>query len=227
LAEKVNILAFDTSTHACSVAIQCRDEIKCISKVAAMQQGQFILPLIKELLDHFSLTVNQLDAIAFGSGPGSLTGIRMSSCVAQGLAFPFSIPVVPISSMAALAQTVYIAKQWPRIFIALDARTDQVYWAMYEIQNNLMSLLGQEIICPPESIIFPDSSQDIDYSSFFAAGEGWEKYQNRLIMTLGYQPKLIESSWLPTAEAVLILAKHKLEINDWVSAFDAMPTYLR
>lgn len=222
----MNILAFDTSSVACSVAIQYKNETKSLHQIAPMQQGQLVLPMIKELLDSFSITLSQLDAIAFGCGPGSFTGIRIASSVAQGIGFALSLPVIPVSSMAAIAEAVYLEKQWPNLFIALDARMNQIYWAIYQVQQEKLTILGNEVICSPQEVHLPERI-DLRHTTWWGVGEGWEKYQNMLIMSLKYQPKLAKTASLPTAEAILILAKRKFEKNDWVSAANAMPIYLR
>jgi len=217
----VNILAIDTSSNSCSVAIQYQGEIKTSCQIAPMQQAQLILPMINELLNHFDIKLEHLNAIAFACGPGSFTGLRIAASVAQGLAYAASLPVVPISSMAALAQSVYLEKQCQDVLITLDARTDQIYWSIYQAKAGYMVLLGEEGVCKPEGVILSSCSPQ------HVIGDAWTKYHARLIKSLGYSPQFIQSLTIPTAKSVLFLSEQKLKAHNWVSAFDAMPIYLR
>src|SRR5690349_9145853 len=132
MASKI-ILAFDTSTSACTVALQNGDFVSVRHQLAPKQQAQLILPMINELLSSTSLTANELDAIAYGCGPGSFTGIRIASSVAQGIGFAINKPIIPVSSLAALAQTAFLEQQWTRLLVAVDARMGKIYWANYVI----------------------------------------------------------------------------------------------
>jgi tRNA threonylcarbamoyladenosine biosynthesis protein TsaB len=225
----VNILAFDTSTSVCSVAIQYKNETQSLHQIAPMQQGQFILPMINQLLNSFSITLSQFDAIAFGCGPGSFTGTRMACSVVQGIAFALNLPVIPISSMAAIAQSIYLERQWPNLFIALDARMNQIYWAIYQVQQEEMVVLGNEVICSPNDVHLSNLPNIMHWhhATWRAAGDGWEKYQNKIIMSLKCQPEQIITTCFPRAEAILALAKRKYERKNWMSVYDAMPVYLR
>src|SRR5690606_29845388 len=103
----MKLLAIDTSAQACSIALQIDDEVKVWHEVVPMQQAQLILPRINQLLQESNLSLNQLDAVAFGCGPGSFTGVRIATSLAQGLGYALNIPLIPISSLAGLAQAAY------------------------------------------------------------------------------------------------------------------------
>lgn len=218
----MKILAFDTSTTACSVALSVGDKIKVLHNIAPMQQASLILPMIHELLTSFSLTVNDLDAIAYGCGPGSFTGIRIASCVAQGIAFAKELPIIRISSLAAIAHAAFLEQQWNKLLVAVDARTEQVYWGIYEYNHHgNMSLIDKEQVCVPKEVTIPSGFE------WCGVGDGWYKYQSSLITRLGFEPKQVNASQLPTAQALLELAKIKYRESDWVSITDALPHYLR
>lgn len=221
----MKILALDTSLAACSVALCDGDKVAFLHQVAPMQQAVLILPMIHELLGMLSLTVNELDAIAYGCGPGNFTGIRIASCVAQGLAFTKQLPIIRISTLAVIAQTAYEEHAWNKQLVAVDARTNQVYWAMYEWDETAgkgyMKLINKEELCTPQSVTRPDG-QD-----WYAVGDGWGKYQAALIDCLKFEPKMSNISILPTASALLKLAKWKYKEGDWVSTIEALPNYLR
>lgn len=219
----MNILAFDTSSTACTVALLHGKEIQAAHQIAPMQQAQLLLPMIQQLLDTASLTLAQLDAIAFGCGPGSFTGIRIASSVAQGLAFAASLPVIPVSSLAVMAQAAREERQWDKLLVAVDARMEQVYWAVYEANKaGHVALIGQESVGKPQDIPIPPDSLH-----WHGIGDGWEKYAEKLIEHLGFQPETLNPSQLPSAKALLTLAKMKFEQGDYTTAFYAFPAYLR
>lgn len=222
----MNLLAFDTSTTACSVALQKGEQVKVLHQVAPRQHAKLILLMIQELLRNSSLTLDALDALAFGCGPGSFTGIRIASSVAQGIGAVKQIPVIPISSLAAMAQAAVTIKPFSPIkkyFVAIDAHMEKIYWAIYQInQQNIVELVGQEDLCSPEEVAIPQASSD-----WVAIGDGWEKYQEKLFSSLTFTPSIIQPPELSIAAAILPLASIKLAQGQWINACDAIPVYLR
>lgn len=218
----MKILAFDTSSSACSVAIQNGAKVEISHKIAPMQQAKLILPMIHELLDMTTLTVDKLDAIIYGCGPGSFTGIRIATSVAQGLGFAADKPVIPVSSMAAIAQSAYLEHHCMKQMVAIDARMGQVYWALYKIgQHDCVELIGQEVVCDPNEIPMPEDS------GWSATGDGWDIYKQCLEKRSGVKPDAIYSLQLPSALALLYLGRAKFERGEWVTASKAEPVYLR
>jgi tRNA threonylcarbamoyladenosine biosynthesis protein TsaB len=220
----MNLLAFDTTSHVCSVALMQGEQLLSLHKDAPMQQAGLILPMIQALLDDAKITLSDLDLIAFGCGPGSFTGIRIASSVAQGISFAYDVPIFQISSLAATAQAAYDAYQWPNILVALDARMDQVYWACYEAnQQGLVSLVGEEKACSPADLNVLKIKAD-----WKGVGDGWGQYKEQLIKALGFEPKEIEPTLAATAKAVAKLAKAERENGKiGVSAAEVTPVYLR
>lgn len=215
----MKLLAIDTSATACSVAIQIDDEVNVLHELAPMQQAQKILPMIDALLKASHLTLNQLDALAFGCGPGSFTGVRIAVSVMQGLGYAANLPLIPISSLAALAQAAYAELGWKKLLVAVDARIQEVYWGAYQVNHqDRVELIGKEIVCKPAEIppILPAEE-------WCGVGNGWEVYADQI----AYHPLKIDTSRLPMASAILTLAQEKYENRDWVSAETALPTYLR
>ena len=208
------ILAFDTSAASCSVAIQKGKETGYLHQHAPMQQAKLILPMIQGLLAEFSLTLDDLDAIAFGCGPGSFTGIRIASSVAQGLAFAAQKPVISISSLALLAQSAYLEHQCLKMHVAVDARMDQVYFASYEVhEDGLVKLRGNEQLCYPAEV----SLTETDVWS--GVGDGFDKFI--------VKPHFVYQTQAHLARAMLPLATKKFEESQWIEAADALPLYLR
>lgn len=225
MAKRVNILAFETSSFACSVALQNGDQIALRHQIAPMQQTQLILSMIQEVLHAQSLTLSDLDAVAYGCGPGSFTGIRIANTVAQGLGFAANLPLIQVSSLAALAQSAFIEYKWQNLLVAVDARMEQIYWASYQInQDGQAELIGKESVFAPNTVKIEKNLMDTEW---FAVGDGWERYNAALLTGLNIEPVGTNASQLPNAQAVLELSKAKFDKKDWVEASLAAPAYLR
>jgi tRNA threonylcarbamoyladenosine biosynthesis protein TsaB len=187
-----------------------------------MQQAKLILPMIHTLLAEASLTFADLNAIAYGCGPGSFTGIRIANSVAQGIAFAAQKPVIQVSSLAILAQAAFIEHSCTNMLVAVDARMNQIYWAFYTTgQKGYVELIGEEHICAPDAANLPEKKD------WRGVGDGWDKYTDSLTERLGFKPESIYASQLPTAQALLQLANVKFEESQWVAADQAAPVYLR
>lgn len=225
----MKLLAFDTSASACSVALLNNERITTLHKIAPMQQASLILPMLQQILADASLSLNQLDMIAYGCGPGSFTGIRLASAVAQGLGFAYSLPIMPISSLAAIAQAALIEHQCSQLLVAVDARMGDVYWAVYKNASatDYVELVGQEHLYKPESVIIPNNIE-LSSANWYGLGDAWLQYKSQMVLALGIEPCAIFAAQQPTAEAILRLAKRKLEQGgSGVHASEAIPIYLR
>lgn len=131
----MKILAIDTSTHACSAALLYNNSITQRFIVAIQQHTTFILPMISELLEEADVNLSQLDAITFGAGPGSFTGVRLAASIVQGLALANNTPIIKISTLRGLAQEIFESVGDTKVFIALDARMEEVYFGEYQIDS--------------------------------------------------------------------------------------------
>lgn len=212
----MKLLAIDTSSAACSIALMIDEDVHSHHELAPMQQTKLVLPMIEALLRNHHLTLKELDAIAFGQGPGSFTGVRLATSVAQSLAFAAEKPLIPVSSLAALAQAAYAALGWEKLLVATDARMQEVYWGAYEIVAGHARLVDQESVSVPEKITAISAA-------WCGVGDAWEVYQTRI----AYTPLHQDATRLPMATGVLPLAKEKFLHKQWVSALDALPVYLR
>jgi len=144
----MKLLALDTSTEACTVAIAVDGRAMERFSVGGNHSEQ-ILPMVQELLAEAGASLKELDAVVFGRGPGSFTGLRIAAGVTQGLAFGADRPVVPVSSLAALAQ----GQNADRVLAAFDARMQQVYWGAYvRGPGGLVELTGEESVLAPSEI---------------------------------------------------------------------------
>lgn len=213
----MKLLALDTATEACTVAVQSdgavieRFELGC-------QHSERILPMVLEVLAEAGLTLTQLDAIAFGRGPGSFTGLRIGAGVTQGLAFGADLPVVAVSSLAALAQGLDASK----VLAAFDARMQQVYWGAY-IRNaqGLMGLQGGEIVIAPKDVPLPDGA------GWTGAGGGWDQYAGELSLRLGDKVKEWRRQCFPRARHVAELGAAAFQDGQAVPPEQALPVYVR
>ncbi len=214
----MNILAFDTSSSACSIALLLNEKIIERHAITPMQQAKVILPMIHELLDSENMTLQQLNAIAFGCGPGSFTGVRIAISVAQGLAYATDKPLIPVSSLAAVAQAAFQELGWKKLLVAVDARIDEVYWASYAVDSGkLVKLIGKEAVSTPDNICLPDKGE------WYGIGNAWEVYKSKIAC----QPKQIDANRLPMASAILALARSLFLQGSVVAPRDAKPVYLR
>lgn len=217
----MNILAIETSTQACSAALLCRGQLAQRYRVAPRGHGELILAMIDELLREAGLTPSRLSAVAFGRGPGAFTGVRIATAVAQGIAYAADLPVVPVSTLAALAQAGYRLKDYRAVLCATDARMGEVYWGAYQVQRGVVSLLGEECVCRPEAVPSPGKG------AWRGIGNGWAVYAGRLPDVLAQTPEQQMTDLLPRAEEVALLARYEFEQGRVVAAEQAMPVYLR
>ncbi|OGI44126.1 MAG: tRNA (adenosine(37)-N6)-threonylcarbamoyltransferase complex dimerization subunit type 1 TsaB [Candidatus Muproteobacteria bacterium RBG_16_65_31] len=213
----MKLLALDTATEACSVAVWA-DGATVERLELGSQHSERILPMVQEVLAEAGLGLKQLDAIAFGRGPGSFTGLRIGAGVTQGLAFGADLPVVPVSSLAALAQGV----DAPKVLAAFDARMQQVYWGAY-VRNaqGLMWLQGGEIVIAPKDVPPPDGD------GWTGAGSGWDQYAGALSLRLGDKAKEWRRQCFPRARHVAELGAAAFRAGQAVPPEQALPVYVR
>lgn len=214
----MKILAIDAATEACSVALKVDDQVISKFEVAPQQHSQKLLPFVDEILAQGELKLGQLDAIAFGRGPGSFTGVRIGVAVTQGLAFGADLPVVGISNLAAMAQQAIVQNQVEQVVTAIDARMSEVYFAIYHSDNGLVKLSSKEIVRKPELL------ESLNVSGAIAVGTGWQTYEEVLAQKFDCLKSDIA---LPSAEFMLPLAEQELRDGKGVAAEFAQPNYVR
>ena len=224
----MKILAIDTATEACSAALLIDDEAghKIYSRyqLAPREHSRLILQMLDDLLAEASLSVSDVDAIAFVQGPGSFMGLRIAAGVVQGIAFAHDIPVVPVSTLKAIAQRAYEESGSTHVLATIDARMDEVYWAAYSLQNQQWQLHGEERVISPEKVVLPVMPEDV---TWLAAGNGWANYKDRLLAAVSNQPSEILPECFPSAEGIAKLAAEEFKAGNTVPAAEAIPVYLR
>lgn len=222
----MNILAIDTATEACSAALYVDGELCSRYQLAPREHSRLILQMIDDLLAEASLSVSRVDAIAFGRGPGSFMGLRIAAGVVQGIAFAHDIPVIPVSTLKAIAQRAYEQTNKRYILTAIDARMDEVYWAAYYLNDEIWLLDDDEQVISPDKIQLPAMLQQQD-KSWAGAGSGWGAYHERLLAGCEFSPQVILDDCFPSAEVIARLALAELQAGNTVSAAEAIPVYLR
>lgn len=213
----VKLLAFEAATRRLSVALWCDGAITEKSADVPNGGSERLLPWAGELLAAAGLSLQQLDGIAFGAGPGGFTGLRLACGVAQGLAFGLEVPVVPVGSLAALA----LASGDGQVLACLDARMNEVYVAAYSVSGDLV----EEVLAPKvgagATVSLPAGA------GWRGAGDGFGVWGTVLRQRLGERLCSDDASVYPTAAAVARLAAPLLASGAGVAAALAMPIYIR
>ncbi len=219
------ILAIETATEACSAALLINGEVRERYELAPRRHAMLILPFVDALLQEADLKPQQLDAVAFGRGPGSFTGLRIAAGIAQGIAFGADLPVVPVSTLAALARTALQTQDGDAVMAAIDARMQEVYWGVYQrTGKDLVELIGAERVCAAADVPLPETRAQID--TWIGAGTGWGSYGDVLGTRCG-MPQRIYADCYPRAAAVAALAEALFQQGFTVPAQQAIPVYLR
>lgn len=219
------LLALDTSTEACSVALLhdgCVDELYVEAPREHMLR---LLPMVDELLAARHLPISAVDGIVFARGPGSFTGLRIAMGVVQGLAFGANLPVLPLSTLAVLAQSaVTDAMIGGYILSAIDARMDEVYCAWFEVgADGLVVARSDERVCAPEAV-----PALVAAAEWYGVGSGWQYGERLDVARLASGPcRAVDAAALPRASAALKLALPRWLAGERVPIEQALPVYLR
>lgn len=220
----MKLLAIDTVTEACSVALLYNDQIRESYEVTPRGHSRRVLPMVEDLLSQADLKPAQLDALVMDRGPGSFTGVRIGVSVVQGLAFALDLPVISISSLAALAQAAYQKQGSEQVLAVIDARMGEVYWGYYRLNNGRMCLLAEEAVSPVASIIQQPGE-------WLAVGSGCQTYPDELSVLAGVTcfaySGAVDDDCYPRASALLELARFDWADKKLLSAEQAQPVYLR
>jgi tRNA threonylcarbamoyladenosine biosynthesis protein TsaB len=215
----MNLLAIETATETCSVALAINGEILEHYQHAPRQHAELLLPWVEQMMADAGIGFSALDAIAFSRGPGSFTSLRIGIGVVQGLAWASDTPVVPVSSLAATAQTA-VDDGITSALVALDARMNEVFTCTFEANDNkIMVPTSEEKVCDPQDIQLSDDSEMI------GIGIGFDRYEALGVLAerlAGVQPNI----W-PKASSVLQLAQEWLKSHEHLTPEQAQPVYLR
>ncbi len=216
----MKLLAIDTVTEGCSAALLYKGEIHERYEVTPRGHSQRILPMVDELLTQSELKLAQMDAIVMDRGPGSFTGVRIGVSVVQGLAFAAELPVISISSLAALAQAAHQQQGCEQVLSVIDARMGELYWGYYQLTKGRMCLQSEEAVSPVNAI-------NQQMGEWLAVGSGCQTYREELSALAGVRCLDAEREDYPRAAALLELARFDWAEKKLLSAEQAQPVYLR
>lgn len=214
------LLAIETSGSVGTVALQTSGGLAERSIATPREQTEQILPLIGELLAAAGTTLHSLDAIVFGRGPGSFTGLRIAAAIAQGLAMSASLPVLAVSSLAATAQRAWDEERIAASLVCIDARMGEVYWGRYEIREGLAAPLGAERISAPGAVIIEGDGR------FAALGSGFAAHSEALA-ALAARAERVIADLAPRARDLLPQAESDFAAGRVLAPTAALPVYLR
>ncbi len=213
----MKLLALDTATEACSVALNLDGEVIEKFEVIPRRHSRELLPMVERLLAHAGMSLKEMDALAFGRGPGAFTGLRVATSMVQGLAFAVDLPVIGISTLAALAQQGFRNHGAVNVLSAIDARMGEVYWGAFTEKNGLMRPLQEEsVVAPSEAVL------ELEQLDWFGMGTGWVFRED---MAVGVSD--CRSETYPHAFDIAVLAEDDFRAGNLLSAEQAMPVYLR
>lgn len=216
----MNILAIETATEACSVALLHGDALLDRSELAPRRHAELVLPMAEELLAEAGITRRQLDAIAVGRGPGAFTGVRLAISVAQGLALALDIPVLPVSSLAALAMQA--PNSGTAILAAIDARREEIYAGTFRFgTDGLAEPLDRERVIAASDLSLPEAD------AWSVLGSGWRAYSDAIRERLPSAPRWADGNRYPQACDVARLAAPLFAAGKGVPPEQALPVYLR
>ncbi len=217
----MKLIALETATEACSAALYNDGDIAQRCTVQPRGHADLILEMINELLSEAGFKLRDLDGLAFGRGPGAFTGVRIAIGVVQGLAFGAELPVVPVSTLHALAQGAFREQGHGRVLAAIDARMGEVYWGVFEKgAAALLEPAGGEGVYAPDAVPRPAEN------GWFGVGTGWGTYAEALAAHLG-RSILSDGERLPSARDIAALAVPVLDRGEGLPAEKALPVYLR
>lgn len=233
------LLALDTCTEACSVALLHNNAVLARDEIASRAHTQRILPLVDEVLSEAGLRLNQVDALVFGRGPGSFTGVRIATGIVQGLALGADLPIVPVSNLTAMAQAALAQTGAQQVLAAIDARMQEVYFSQLIfkpcqnfVQNSsLVSTLGmvgewqarleEQVVSPSLVLEMLQAEKGFNPNDWQRVGTGWEAYAE--LASLPRNSEIL----LPSAQFMLPLALADVAAGRLQDPLTIEPIYLR
>lgn len=213
----MRVLALDTSTEYCSVALWQDGAVIERCALAGQKHSEMLIAMIDALLSEVGVKLAQVDGIAFGKGPGSFTGVRIACGATQGLALGADLPVVGVCTLEALAE----ASGKSRVIAALDARMGEIYHAAYEKHDDAWTTVSEPCLCKPEQA--PQVSGD----DWFGTGSGFAMHGVALDERYAGQLRGVDGAAVPQAAAIAALGAAQFALGRGVDAAEALPLYLR
>lgn len=218
----MNLLAIESSTEQLSVALLSNGQILAREASEPRRHAALLLQLVDGLLGEAGILRSELDAIAFGCGPGAFTGVRLATSTAQGLGFGLDRPVLPVSSLAALALAASRVGAVPPLLTLLDARMGELYAATWTLDGDSeLQRIGEEQLVSPGGLQLP--GDDV----WCVTGSGWHAHREVLEERFGMQLQGLDAPRVPHAREIALIALAQFRAGARPSPFEAMPVYLR
>ena len=219
----MKLLALDTSSIACSVALQVNDQIFEQHEVEARAHSRILIPMLRQLLAQSGSVLSQLDAIVLGNGPGSFIGLRIAASVAQGLTYGAAIPLVTVSSLAAVAQQSFLEDAAERVLVAQDAHMKEVYLAGFGKSGDGLPRPTFDVYLQQIGSIDGVAN---DLSPWVAAGDGWHRHAHLLQSNTDMLERVSDLRY-PRARYLLPAGAAALAAEQTVDPVSLVPTYVR
>jgi len=232
----VKLLAFELATEACSVALWVDGEVHERFEIAPRRHAELALPWADAVLAEAGIARAQLDAIAVGRGPGAFTGVRLAIAIGQGIALALDRPILPVSTLAALAVGAVRADHHPdqpradqveegvahRVLASIDARMGEVYVGAFRVHDGDAVLIGSEAVLAPDAVALPDADP-----GWLGAGTGFAAAEGALRTRLPGQLAAVDADALPRAGDVARLAARMWLRGEALAPERVEPAYLR
>lgn len=215
----MKLLAFETATEACSVALYVDGQVSERFEIAPRRHAELSLPWAEQLLAEAGMARSQLDAIALGRGPGAFTGVRLAIAIAQGIALALDRPLLPVSTLQVLA--LRAPADATHVLSSIDARMGEVYVARQLRVDGQWQLQGEEVVCAPDAVTLPEGSR------WFGVGTGFGAADGVLATRLAGQLDGVDAQALPRASDLLALAVPMYERGEAIAPERVEPAYLR
>lgn len=215
----MKLLAFETATEACSVALYVDGQVLERFEIAPRRHAELSLPWAEALLAEAGIARSQLDAIALGRGPGAFTGVRLAIAITQGIALALDRPLVPVSTLQVLALRAPAGAD--QVLSSIDARMGEVYVARQVRVDGQWHLQGEEMVCAPEAVVLPEGTR------WFGVGTGFGAAEGTLATRLADQLDGVDAQALPRASDLLTLAVPAFARGEGMVPERVEPAYLR
>ena len=216
----MKLLAFETATEACSVALWIDGEVRERYEVAPRRHAELALPWADALLAEAGIARSQLDAIAVGRGPGAFTGVRLAIAIAQGIALGLDRPVVPVSTLAALALPAVRTNPGAPVLAAIDARMGELYVGGFRLQGDALDVMLAERLLAPGGVEF-------DGDGWQGVGTGFAAQDGALATRRADALVHVDATALPHASDIARLAAVEFARNGGMAPERVEPAYLR
>ncbi len=220
----MRILAIDTATEWCSVAVGDGETWCWREENVGHAHSERLLPMVRSALAEAGLQLAGVDALAFGAGPGSFTGIRIGCGVVQGLALGANLPVVAVPTLESLAQAALRCLGWTDVIACLDARMREVYVAAHAHDGTRWDAVAQPAVLSPANVVIPSAVASAARRPWRGAGNGFAAYPE---LARHLHVADVDVLVHPTAQDVGVLALPRLAAGEGVSAAAALPLYVR